>query len=108
LSKKLRNGRNTGDARHVRLYRWMLGTAAWQSLGAIERAVYLDILARYGGPGSNNGRIPYSIREAADALSIGKTRAAEALATLKDRGFIVASREGTPSTGRSGTQPSGA
>jgi len=75
-------------ARHVRLYHSMLRSKAWKSLDAVARALYIEISMRYGGPGSNNGRIPYSVREGAKALRIGKTKAAEALQMLQDRGFI--------------------
>src|SRR4051794_24909515 len=77
-------------ARHVRLYHSLLKSKAWKSLDAVARALYVEIAMRYGGPGSNNGRIPYSIREGATALKIGKSKAATALQVLQNRGFIVA------------------
>jgi DNA-binding transcriptional regulator YhcF (GntR family) len=80
--------------RHVRLYHWMMNSEAWQSLDPVARAVYIEIASRYAGPGSNNGRIPYSVREAADALRIGKATAHRAIAELEERGFIVATRRG--------------
>jgi hypothetical protein len=89
-----RKGRSDKAARHVRLYHSMLKSQAWKSLDATARALYVEITARYGGPGSNNGRIPYSIREGATALAIGKTKAAQSLQTLQDRGFIVAMTQG--------------
>ena len=49
---------------------------------------------RYAGPGSNNGRLPFSVREAATELRIGKSTAARALQALIDRGFIVAMQRG--------------
>jgi len=73
---------------------FMMGTAAWKSLDAIARAVYLHMAMRYAGPGSNNGRLPYSVREAATELGIGKSTAARALRVLIDRGFIVAMQRG--------------
>jgi hypothetical protein len=51
-------------------------------------------LARYGGPGSNNGRIPYSVREAAEALHSGKSTAAASFKRLIDRGFIHPMQKG--------------
>jgi len=72
----------------------MMATDAWKSLGCIERAMYLDIAARYAGYGSNNGKIHYSVREAAARLRIGKSSAARALGVLQDRGFIVATKKG--------------
>jgi hypothetical protein len=89
-SRLRRKGLKSKDARHVRLYHSMFRTPAWKSLDAVARALYIEITRRYGGPGSNNGRIPYSVREGATELKIGKTKAALALQALQDRGFIVA------------------
>jgi DNA-binding transcriptional MocR family regulator len=72
----------------------MMETEAWKSLCAVERAMYVDIASRYAGLGSNNGRIHYSVREAAERLHISKSTAARALATLAERGFIVAEKRG--------------
>src|SRR5262249_51768372 len=44
---------------------------------------------RYAGDGSNNGRLPYSVREAAAEFRIGKTTASRALDSLEAHGFIV-------------------
>jgi hypothetical protein len=78
--------------RHVMLYHYLMESQAWKSLGAIPRAVYLDICKRYFG--SNNGRIGYSVRCAANELSIGLATAKRALDALEDRGFIVVVRKG--------------
>src|SRR4051794_8826871 len=85
-------GRSTGEARHVRLYHWLLATPAWKSLGAVERSIYVEMAALFNG--SNNGKIVYSIRQAAESLRIGKSKAAHAIARLVDRGFIVAEVKG--------------
>jgi hypothetical protein len=80
--------------RFVSLQHYMLQSPAWQGMGAIERAMYVDIASMYAGPGSTNGRITYSIRMAAESLHIGKSTAARALLTLQERGFIVAVTKG--------------
>jgi DNA-binding transcriptional MocR family regulator len=90
-----RKGRDSKEARHVRLYHYLLHSAAWRSLDAVSRAVYIEIAARYAGTGSNNGRIGYSVREAAESLGIGRMTAARALTKLQERGFIVAMQRGT-------------
>jgi hypothetical protein len=87
-------GRKVKLLRHVRLYHYLMQTKAWQSLKALERSIYVEISARYAGDGSNNGRIGYSIREAASTFKVGKSSAARALETLQDRGFIVARKKG--------------
>ena len=80
--------------RHVRLHHFLIDCHAWRSLEAVARAIYIEIARRYAGPGSNNGRIPYSVREAVAALNIGKTTACRAMQALQDRGFIVCTRKG--------------
>ena len=82
-----RTGRSKKPARHVRLYYWLMQTAAWKSLSGNQRAIYIEMASRYDG--SNNGRIVYSVREAAQALHIGKATAARDLIVLEERGFIV-------------------
>jgi|tagenome__1003787_1003787.scaffolds.fasta_scaffold20317397_2 hypothetical protein len=72
----------------------MMNTPAWKSLDATARAIYVHMATRYAGPGSNNGRLPYSIREAATEFRIGKSTAARSLLMLIDRGFIVPVKRG--------------
>ena len=84
-----KTGRSDKEARHVRIYHSMLKTPAWKSLTANARAIYIEMASRYGGPGSNNGRIPYSARDAAKSLKSGKSTANNAIQLLQDRGFIV-------------------
>jgi hypothetical protein len=92
MSKRLPNGRNDGFGRYVRHDYYLLKTEAWRSLDGNARAVYVEIKFRYNG--SNNGRIPYSIREGAGSLRISKATAARALLALEDRGFILPVRKG--------------
>lgn len=93
-SKLGKIGRSDKTAQHIRLYRWLRETAAWRSLEAVDRALYIELLGRYGGPGSNNGAIPYSVREAAEALHIGKSTAAQSFKRLQERGFVAPARKG--------------
>lgn len=69
-------------------------TAAWCDLDCVARCVYIAIKARYGGPGSNNGRIPYSLMELAQGLHISKATAMRALDRLQDHGFIALTKQG--------------
>jgi hypothetical protein len=87
-------GRSDKAARHIRLYHWVMDTPAWQSLEVVDPALYIELLKRYGGPGSNNGNIPYSVREAAERLHIGKSTASQAFRRLEERGFIATAQKG--------------
>jgi hypothetical protein len=78
--------------RYVSLRYWLLDSPAWKSLPVATHALYIQIARRYNG--SNNGRIPYSVREAVDALRIGKSTLARLLVILQTRGFIVCTRKG--------------
>ncbi|MDO8877208.1 MAG: hypothetical protein Q8M24_18560 [Pseudolabrys sp.] len=84
-----RNGRDGKSPRHIRLYHYMTDCAAWHDLSATARAIYCEIARRYAGAGSNNGRIPYSLREAASEFKISRATASRALAELVDHGFVV-------------------
>jgi DNA-binding transcriptional regulator YhcF (GntR family) len=91
--------------RHIRLFEIMLACKAWQSLDPVARALYIEITRRYRGPNSNNGKIPFSVREAATALNVGRNTAARAFHHLVERGFIVAKkRSGFNIKGRTSTE----
>ena len=87
--------RQTGPpSRYVALSHWMMRTAAWRCLDTVARCAYIELAKRYGGPGCNNGRIPCTVREIAEALNIGKMTAHRALASLQEHGFIVLVKKG--------------
>ena len=72
----------------------MITTPAWRDLNGNARAAYVEISNRYGGPNSNNGRIPYSSRELAQNLNISKRTALRIFHTLQAHGFLVMTRRG--------------
>src|SRR5262245_61899854 len=78
--------------RYVKLRYWLLNSPAWQSLLAVDRAIYLEIVKRYNG--SNSGRISFAVREAADAVHVGKMTAKRSLDRLQERGFIRCVKRG--------------
>ena len=94
MSRHARKGRSDRAPRHVRLYHYMTDSPAWHELGAVPRAIYSEIAKRYAGLGSNNGRIPYSVRQAAAELRISPGTASRGLRALEDHGFIVAITKG--------------
>ena len=87
-------GRSKHGPRYVAVYHYMMKTDAWRSLDCVARCAYVEIARRYGGPGSNNGRIGYSLRQMAENLNVSKTTALRALKRLQERGFIVQMVEG--------------
>jgi DNA-binding transcriptional MocR family regulator len=72
----------------------MMRTLAWRTLSTVARCAYIELASRYAGPSSNNGRIPYSLREMAKALNVSKATAMRALKELQERGFIVETKRG--------------
>lgn len=91
--------------RYVRLLEYMLASAAWQALDGSSRALYIELARRYRGPNSNNGKIPYSVREAAKALNVGRSTAQRCFQCLVAHGFIrVSKRSGFSMKGRVSTE----
>jgi hypothetical protein len=101
-----RKGRGLRDkGRFVRLLEYMLASEAWQSLDGNCRALYVELSRRYRGPNSNNGKIPYSVREAAGVLHVGRSTAQRCFEKLIEMGFIrVSKRSGFNMKGRVATE----
>ena len=81
-------GRTNSEARHIRLYHWLLKSPAWHSISPLARSLLIEVWRRYNG--QNNGEISYSVREAAKALHVGKDTANRAFHELEDREFLKA------------------
>ena len=79
-------GRSAGPTRFLKLDHWLLRTAAWRSLTAASRALYVEMGQRYNG--SNNGEISMSVREAARLIHVAKDTAAKSFNELEAKGFI--------------------
>jgi hypothetical protein len=80
------------DSHHIRLYHFMLKTSAWVGLSAAARAVYIQLELRYNG--SNNGKIAYSVRDAAAECRLNKSTVSRAFKELMDASFIEETRHG--------------
>jgi hypothetical protein len=78
--------------RHIRLYYWFMDTAAWKSLPATAKVIYVGLIRHYNG--SNNGRIGYSVRQAAHDAKVSPDTAWRMFGLLQDRGFIVLMTKG--------------
>jgi hypothetical protein len=104
VGKVNKTGRSHAEVHHVRIYHWLMKTAAWRHLGALERAVYLEIGSRFNG--SNNGTIGYSIRDAAETFKVGKSTAARTFQVLQETGFIVCTTR-VHSASKTGAPPNG-
>jgi hypothetical protein len=90
MAKKHLEGRQD---RYFQLHHYMLKTDAWKALSSAARAVYVQIGSRYNG--GNNGRLSFSIRDAATECNLAKNTAARALKELINLGFIEETRHGS-------------
>jgi hypothetical protein len=81
------------DAPHVRLYRWMLDSHAYLSLGCPARCVLIEIAGVYNG--MNNGRLGMSVRTLAQRCHLAPATVTRALLELEDRAFIECVRRGS-------------
>ena len=79
--------------RYFVLHHYMLKTDAWKALSAAARAVYIQIGLRYDG--FNNGKISFSVRDAASECGLAKDTASRAFKELLDLGFIEETRHGS-------------
>jgi hypothetical protein len=86
MGKVNRKGRSKSEP-FVSLHRGVTESESWKSLTCEARALLIAIWARHNG--TNNGRIPYSHREARSDLHIGSSRASRAFKELQEGGFIV-------------------
>jgi hypothetical protein len=66
---------------YLKLTNSLLQSPAWESLSAIERALYIDVASKFNG--YNNGQISYSIGDGAKALHVSRRTVRRALKTLQ-------------------------
>jgi hypothetical protein len=79
--------------RYFQVHHFMAKTDAWRALTAPARAVYIQIGLRYNG--GNNGKIQYSVRDAAAECTLAKDTASRALRELVELGFVEETRRGS-------------
>ncbi|WP_131798370.1 hypothetical protein [Devosia elaeis] len=89
MSKKRRKGSSGGG--FVQVFNYIMESAAWKDLSVGARATYVELKKLYNG--SNNGRLGFGSRGAANVLGKSKSMANRYLKELEDHGFIVRQRE---------------
>src|SRR3954452_9594469 len=75
------------------LRRYLLNSAAYDSLSCYGRALLVELYALYNG--RNNGELHMSVRKAQEHLRVGRKAAERALRELQDRGFIAVVQKGS-------------
>lgn len=86
IDKRNRRRGDPRTAQFLTLYYWMLDCAAFASLSPYAVKVLLRLARRFNG--ANNGRIGFSVREAAKETGCAFNTARKALAELQAKGFI--------------------
>ncbi|WP_192384094.1 hypothetical protein [Mesorhizobium silamurunense] len=81
-----------GKAKFLLIEGYLIRSTAWQHATPNDRALYLELKWRYDG--FNNGRIGLSIRDAADALGIGKNAVSMSFSNLQSKGFVAVVTKG--------------
>jgi hypothetical protein len=67
-------------------------SVAWKNLPPTSRALYAELGKHYYG--TNNGKIGYSVRQAAEDLNIAEDTAWRHFRILTERGFIAPMKKG--------------
>src|SRR5580704_7097674 len=85
-NRQNRRGRSNTSGPFVQLHHWMMRTAAWRSLTAQARVLYIEVAMLYNG--RNNGSLALSVRQAAERCNIAKDTAARAFRELAEKGLL--------------------
>lgn len=89
----------------TKLTRNMMETPAWRALSPTAQALYVWFKLEWKGPrANNNGKIRFSVRQAANALGVARDTAARAIHDLQAKGFLVMTQK--PSLGLDGAAKS--
>jgi hypothetical protein len=76
----------------VKLDDELLESEAWLHLSPPAFKLLVDVWRRHRGP-ANNGRIPYSVREARQLLGCGPNQARKCFEELERKGFLRLTRD---------------
>ena len=87
-----KDSRRTYEPKHVRLYANIMNTEAWKHLSGNSVKVLLALVVRDNS--TLNGKISFSVREAAEAGNIAINTASRCLQELQDLGFIARTEKG--------------
>ena len=84
-------GRSTKPDRFLQIPHFLLASPAWQSLGPVHRALFIEVAQRWTG--FNNGQIGLGVRQAAEALHVKPDTVGKAFDVLIERGFLVMTKD---------------
>ena len=88
-----KTGRSKSGDKFVKVFLCTMQSPAWQALSPYAQRLYPWLLLEFNGPHhNNNGRISYSVRQAARALGCNTETARRAFLNLQAKGFLVVTR----------------
>ena len=88
--KANKTGRSVQKEHWTKLTREIMELPAWRALSTTAQALYPWLRMEWKGPqNNNNGKIQFSVRQAADALGVTRNTAARAFHDLQSKGFLV-------------------
>lgn len=91
----------------TKMVRPNMETEAWRALSVSAQALYPWLKLEWHGPkANNNGRIRFSVRQAATAVGINRKTAARAFQDLQAKGFLVMTEPARLGVGGEASSPS--
>jgi DNA-binding transcriptional MocR family regulator len=104
--KPNQTGRDDVQEHWTKMLRGMMQTPAWRSLPPVAQALYPWLKLEWRGPkANNNGRIRFSVSQAAEAVGVNRKTVAKAFHALQARGFIVMTEPARLGAGGAATSP---
>lgn len=90
MGKPNRTGRDVRDMHYTTIQRALMKTPAWRALSTTAQALYPWLRLEWHGPNANNnGKLQFSVRQAAAAMGVATNTAAAAFHSLQAKGFLV-------------------
>ncbi|MDE0588577.1 hypothetical protein OU789_01415 [Halocynthiibacter sp. C4] len=88
--------RKTNSEHWTKMVRNTMEEPAWQALSPVAQALYPWLKFEWHGPrNNNNGKINFSVRQAAQRLGVSVNTASRGFHDLQRKGFIVITEIGT-------------
>ena len=87
-----KKGGRSEEGQYVNMPYALITSLAWRSLSGAAVKVWFELSARYNG--GNNGTLHLSMKEASEALGMGKATVHRAFKELEGKGFIALVAQG--------------
>lgn len=93
FAKTDKTGRTQSGDKFAKVFLVTMQSPAWRALTPYAQRLHPWLLLEWGGPNANNnGRIAYTVKQAAEALGCNTETARKAFLDLQAKGFLVVTR----------------